>query len=204
MAGEMTAGDRALLQRLERAGRTVPFSERLGDPFELYQRGLIDISHARSTRGSMKITTAGRAALAQDRADDRRENRPCRLTPPPRASGHEPRGRRRPPRRHRRTPPVHPHDSLPMRPRPARPLPRADVLPVQRRGGRRAGGPAMTGHPRYCPVENEIPDPCPACGATVEGNDPVRGVCQARSMAGPPKPHIEVYVYDRFASEDRP
>jgi hypothetical protein len=34
--------------------------------------------------------------------------------------------------------------------------------------------------PKYCPCEEETPDPCPACGATVEGNDPVRGVCQAR------------------------
>jgi len=34
--------------------------------------------------------------------------------------------------------------------------------------------------PDYCPCENETPDPCPACGATVSGNDPVRGVCQAR------------------------
>jgi hypothetical protein len=33
--------------------------------------------------------------------------------------------------------------------------------------------------PKYCPCESETPDPCPACGATVEGNDPVRGVCQA-------------------------
>lgn len=32
---------------------------------------------------------------------------------------------------------------------------------------------------RDCPVENESPDPCPKCGATVGGNDPVNGVCQA-------------------------
>ena len=30
-----------------------------------------------------------------------------------------------------------------------------------------------------CPVANESPDPCPKCGATVSGNDPVNGVCQA-------------------------
>lgn len=30
-----------------------------------------------------------------------------------------------------------------------------------------------------CPVMNESPDPCPKCGATVSGNDPVNGVCQA-------------------------
>lgn len=30
-----------------------------------------------------------------------------------------------------------------------------------------------------CPCENESPDPCPICGATVSGDDPVNGVCQA-------------------------
>ncbi len=34
--------------------------------------------------------------------------------------------------------------------------------------------------PDYCPCENEQMTPCPACGATIEGKDPVRGVCQAR------------------------
>jgi hypothetical protein len=41
--------------------------------------------------------------------------------------------------------------------------------------------------PLYCEAldEDKFPDaPCPACGATVAGNDPVRGVCQARR--GPP------------------
>lgn len=33
-----------------------------------------------------------------------------------------------------------------------------------------------------CPVEDEGPDPCPKCGATVEGNDPVNGVCQADKL----------------------
>lgn len=32
---------------------------------------------------------------------------------------------------------------------------------------------------RFCPCKDETINPCPACGATVEGNDPVRGVCQA-------------------------
>lgn len=32
---------------------------------------------------------------------------------------------------------------------------------------------------RDCPVENESPDPCPKCGATVSGKDAVNGVCQA-------------------------
>lgn len=30
-----------------------------------------------------------------------------------------------------------------------------------------------------CPCNEETPDPCPKCGATVSGNDPVHGVCQA-------------------------
>ncbi len=30
-----------------------------------------------------------------------------------------------------------------------------------------------------CPVNEESPDPCPKCGATVKGNDPVNGICQA-------------------------
>lgn len=34
--------------------------------------------------------------------------------------------------------------------------------------------------PEYCPCHSETPDPCPACGATVSGQDKVRGVCQAR------------------------
>jgi hypothetical protein len=34
--------------------------------------------------------------------------------------------------------------------------------------------------PEFCPCENETPDPCPACGATVSGDDDVRGVCQAK------------------------
>jgi hypothetical protein len=38
----------------------------------------------------------------------------------------------------------------------------------------------MRQRPDYCPCKDETPDPCPACGATVEGADPVRGVCQAR------------------------
>jgi hypothetical protein len=33
--------------------------------------------------------------------------------------------------------------------------------------------------PIYCPCENELHDPCPACGATVSGDDAVLGVCQA-------------------------
>lgn len=32
---------------------------------------------------------------------------------------------------------------------------------------------------RDCPCENESPNPCPKCGATVSGKDAVNGVCQA-------------------------
>lgn len=40
--------------------------------------------------------------------------------------------------------------------------------------------------PEYCPVDDEATDPCPACGATIAGNDAVHGVCQARSLSPPP------------------
>ena len=30
----------------------------------------------------------------------------------------------------------------------------------------------------YCPCNNDAPDPCPLCGATLRGDDPVRGICQ--------------------------
>lgn len=35
-----------------------------------------------------------------------------------------------------------------------------------------------------CPCHEETPDPCPMCGATVSGNDPVNGVCQAGTIRG--------------------
>lgn len=50
--------------------------------------------------------------------------------------------------------------------------------------------------PEYCPVENETPDPCPACGATVEGHDKVRGVCQARN-GRQPAPLVEIILVRR-------
>jgi hypothetical protein len=41
---------------------------------------------------------------------------------------------------------------------------------------------AATGpRPDYCPCENEQPDPCPACGATV-----ATGSCQARYRGSSP------------------
>ena len=33
--------------------------------------------------------------------------------------------------------------------------------------------------PKYCPCIDNKPDPCPACGATLSGNDEVHGICQA-------------------------
>jgi hypothetical protein len=50
--------------------------------------------------------------------------------------------------------------------------------------------------PNYCPCEDETPDPCPACGATVSGKDPVRGVCQAR-YGREPKPDVLLVLTDR-------
>lgn len=55
--------------------------------------------------------------------------------------------------------------------------------------------------PPYCPCKDETPDPCPACGATVEGNDPVRGVCQARSMRPPPEPFLHLDLIDKNTGE---
>lgn len=43
----------------------------------------------------------------------------------------------------------------------------------------------MNKRPDYCRV-TEDQDPCLACGATKSGNDPVRGLCQARYRGAPP------------------
>lgn len=40
----------------------------------------------------------------------------------------------------------------------------------------------MKDAPEFCPCEHGKPDPCPACGATVKGDDPVHGLCQARKQ----------------------
>lgn len=58
--------------------------------------------------------------------------------------------------------------------------------------------------PEYCEAldEDEFPDvPCPACGATVAGNDPVRGVCQARKLGPRPKPLIHLVLIDKRTEE---
>lgn len=44
--------------------------------------------------------------------------------------------------------------------------------------------------PKWCPCDNDMPDPCPACGATISGNDSVRGVCQATTGRSKPKPYL--------------
>jgi len=55
--------------------------------------------------------------------------------------------------------------------------------------------------PKYCPCENQI-DPCPACGATIEGNDPVRGVCQATHGIEPSSLFelVEIVLIDKYTN----
>ena len=48
----------------------------------------------------------------------------------------------------------------------------------------------------YCDAK-EDEDPCPCCGATLSGNDPVRGVCQARYNRPRPTPLLEIVLIDR-------
>lgn len=43
--------------------------------------------------------------------------------------------------------------------------------------------------------------PCPACGATVEGKDPVRGVCQAQSPYPKPEPLVRLVLTHRDTGE---
>jgi len=55
--------------------------------------------------------------------------------------------------------------------------------------------------PQYCeapPEESGVP--C-ICGATVEGNDPVRGVCQARFNGPKPQPLIQIVLIDKVSGE---
>ena len=54
--------------------------------------------------------------------------------------------------------------------------------------------------PYYCPCIEETPDPCPACGATVGGKDPVRGVCQAR-YGVKPEPLVSLVLIDKETGE---
>jgi hypothetical protein len=52
----------------------------------------------------------------------------------------------------------------------------------------------------YCPCENERPDPCPACGATVSGKDRWRGRCQALH-GSKAKPLLELVLKDKETGE---
>jgi hypothetical protein len=52
--------------------------------------------------------------------------------------------------------------------------------------------------PEYCPcIDDETHPVCPACPATVAGNDPVNGVCQARRSGRPPYPLVEIILVRR-------
>jgi hypothetical protein len=51
--------------------------------------------------------------------------------------------------------------------------------------------------PVYCPCDNDLPDLCPACGATVKGDDLVHGLCQAITNRPEPKPYLYVVLTDR-------
>lgn len=55
--------------------------------------------------------------------------------------------------------------------------------------------------PDYCPCVSETPDPCPACGATVSGIDPVRGVCQARHNRTAPVPYLSLVLVHKDTNE---
>ena len=59
--------------------------------------------------------------------------------------------------------------------------------------------------PEYCMIPDEgepgCERPCPGCGATIEGNDPVRGVCQARHNGPSPTPLVELILVDRRTGE---
>ena len=54
----------------------------------------------------------------------------------------------------------------------------------------------------YCPCKDETPAPCPACGATVSGNDPVRGRCQARFNRPAPEPILHLVLIDKRSGEE--
>lgn len=48
----------------------------------------------------------------------------------------------------------------------------------------------------YCPCKDDTVNPCPACGATVEGKDKVHGVCQARHHYREPS-YIQLVLIDK-------
>lgn len=50
--------------------------------------------------------------------------------------------------------------------------------------------------PDYCPCENEMPDPCPVCGATVDGVG-MKGVCKALFQRRRPESLVQIVLIDR-------
>lgn len=58
----------------------------------------------------------------------------------------------------------------------------------------------MKKQPDYCPDMREEKD-CSACGATLSGNDPVRGVCQARFNGPAPRPLLYLVLLDKRTGE---
>jgi hypothetical protein len=60
-------------------------------------------------------------------------------------------------------------------------------MPVERRNPKGTPNQIMNKKqaPKYCRA-NETTDPCPDCGASISGNDPVRGICQATHHGPPP------------------
>ena len=63
--------------------------------------------------------------------------------------------------------------------------------------------------PNYCP-DLDADDlvftigphrPYPACGATIEGKDPVRGACQARFNGPRPRPLVQLVLIDKRTGE---
>jgi hypothetical protein len=55
--------------------------------------------------------------------------------------------------------------------------------------------------PEYCPCDDDSTDPCPACGATVKGDDPVNGFCQARHQGPKPWRPVEFVLTDKRAGK---
>lgn len=59
--------------------------------------------------------------------------------------------------------------------------------------------------PEYCVIPDEgqpeWDQPCPGCGATQDGNDPVRGVCQARHNGPPPRSLLDFVLVDKRTGE---
>lgn len=73
-----------------------------------------------------------------------------------------------------------------------------DTVPTDDCNRPAGAGPVQRSvRPRYCPCRDETPDPCPACGATVDGNDAVRGVCQAWGGAPPSDYGLSLILVDR-------